>query len=75
MKSVLVVLRGGPFDGRELSVSNWPAPLMVESMPKDPHAEARVRAQYLARDPEKWQPEPREMFWDEAQRVGGIHHG
>ena len=74
MTSVRVVLRGGPFDGREMTVSDWPEDLMVESMPEDLHLEARVRARYLAKTPDAAAQGPREMVWDGAHRVGGIHH-
>ena len=74
MNTVRVVLRGGPFDGREMTVSDWPEDLVVESMPADLHLEARVRARYLAKAPESATGGPREMVWDGAHRVGGIHH-
>ena len=74
MTTVLVVLRGGPFDGRQKTVSNWPDPLIVESMPEDLHLEARVRARYVATTGDAPHGEPRAMVWDGAHRVGGIHH-
>lgn len=75
MSSMLVVLRGGPFDGREMTIWDWPAAQMVEEMPRDPHREERVRARYLASSTDMSGGEPREMVWDGAHRVGGIHHG
>ncbi|MFL4476570.1 hypothetical protein ACIPVK_21485 [Paeniglutamicibacter sp. MACA_103] len=74
MTTALVVLRGGPFDGRQLTVSDWPAPLTVESLPEDLHIEARVRARYIAVTEDTPGTGPREMVWDGAHRVGGIHH-
>ncbi|MFL4480313.1 hypothetical protein ACIPUB_18815 [Paeniglutamicibacter sp. ORCA_105] len=74
MTTVQVVLRGGPFDGRQLTFSNWPDPLMVESLPEDLHVEARVRARYVAMTADEPMTEPRVMVWDGAHRVGGIHH-
>lgn len=74
MNSVLVVLRGGPFDGRQLTVTDWPEPVMVESLPQELPYEGRVRARYLAKEPAGTLEGPREMIWDEAKRVGGIHH-
>lgn len=75
MSVVLVVLRGGPFDGRQMTITSWPEPLTVESMPEDLHIEARVRARYLAGEPAEASGGLQEMFWDGAHRVGGIHHG
>jgi hypothetical protein len=74
MTTVLVVLQGGPFDGRQLTVSDWPAPLTVESLPEDLHVEARVRARYLATTADVSDSGSRVMVWDGAHRVGGIHH-
>ena len=74
MTTALVVLRGGPFDGRQLTVPDWPAPLTVESLPEDLHVEARVRARYLALTGEAQGAGPRIMVWDGAHRIGGIHH-
>ncbi|MBV1778273.1 hypothetical protein KRR55_03970 [Paeniglutamicibacter sp. ABSL32-1] len=74
MTTVLVVLRGGPFDGRQLTVPDWPEPLTVESLPEDLHVEARVRARYLAVADLPPDSGPRVMVWDGAHRIGGIHH-
>ncbi|MDO5744668.1 MAG: hypothetical protein Q4P23_09360, partial [Micrococcaceae bacterium] len=60
---------------REMTIWDWPAAQMVEAMPKDLRREERVRARYLAGSTDTSAGEPREMFWDGAHRVGGIHHG